>query len=222
MVASGATVVNVGSFKIRRFNSSSLPSESILVDDINVKISNKIGDKVEGETFCDIRCMLSVMDCVGTTICVAYHRIMITQKCYLVIANTGGHGTNDTITAYTSTLNVQFNIRVIFQLPYSLYTNVLDLALWIFLQTAIEIQYYLKRCNANAIINSIMKTSAEDHLEHYISKVCIFLKPVLCNIFEAKGENDLVEKKKGKKFQNIKVEIVLQMEKETLNEMKTY
>ena len=42
-----------------------------------------------------------------------------------------------------------------------------------------------------------------------ITKVFLRLKNVLCNIIEAKGGNDLVESKRGKKFENIKIEDIL-------------
>ena len=41
------------------------------------------------------------------------------------------------------------------------------------------------------------------------------MKTVLCNILEAKGGNDLVEKKRGK-YKNIKLEdVIVQMQKES-------
>ena len=64
-----------------------------------------------------------------------------------------------------------------------------------------------------------MKTWNEGDLNHSITKVFKRLKPVLCNIIEAKGGNDLVEKKRGKKYKNIKLEdVIIQMQKETENE----
>jgi len=80
------------------------------------------------------------------------------------------------------------------------------------LQAAVERQHYLKRCNANALVNSVMKTWNEGHLNHSITKVFKRIKPVLCNILEAKGGNDFVEMKRGKKHAHIKLEdVILQM-----------
>ena len=73
----------------------------------------------------------------------------------------------------------------------------------------------MKRCNANALVNSVMKTWNKGDLNHSITKVFKRLKPVLCNILEAKGGNDFVEMKRGKKHANIKLEdIIIQMQKE--------
>ena len=54
-----------------------------------------------------------------------------------------------------------------------------------------------------------MRTWNEGHLDHAITKVFLRLKNVLCNIIEAKGGNDLVESKRGKEFENIKIEDIL-------------
>ena len=75
----------------------------------------------------------------------------------------------------------------------------LDLGEWMALQAAVERQHYLKRCNATALVNSVMKTWVDGHLDHAITKVFLRLKPVLCNILEANGANDLVESKRGLK-----------------------
>ena len=60
-----------------------------------------------------------------------------------------------------------------------------------------------------------MKTWNEGKLDNSISKVFKRARPVLCNILQAKGGNDLVETKRGKTHEGIKIEdIILQMEKE--------
>ena len=203
---------NIGSLKIRRQDQSNLPSEFILLNDINVKVRYRFGDEVEEDASCDSEYMLSAMNRVGAAIRNSYHWIPISKKCYLVMDNAGGHGTNEAIATYTKTLEDEYNIEIIFQIPRSPYTNVLDLGVWMSLQAAVERQHYLKRCNANALVNSVMMTWKEGKLDHSISKVFKRLKPVLCNIIEAKGGNDFVEMKRGKKHENIKLEdVILQM-----------
>ena len=60
-----------------------------------------------------------------------------------------------------------------------------------------------------------MKTWNKGKLDHNISKVFKRLGPVLCNILQAKGGNDLVEKRRGKVHKSIKIEdMILQMEKQ--------
>ena len=116
--------------------------------------------------------------------------------------NAGGHGTNDAIKKYQANLLDKYNIEIIFQVPRSPYTNVLDLGVWSALQAAVERQHYLKRCTTNALVNSVMETWTEGQLDHTITKTFDRLKPVLCNVLEAKGGNDLVEDKRGKNTTN--------------------
>ena len=149
------------------------------------------------------------MDRVGEAIRKAYYWVPTTEKFYLVMDNAGGHGTTEAKDNYVGMLLDKYNILVIFQIPRSPYTNVLDLGVWMALQAAVEREHYLKRCNATALVNSVMKTWVDGHLDHAITKVFLRLKPVLCNILEANGANDLVESKRGLKNKKIKIEDVI-------------
>ena len=115
--------------------------------------------------------------------------------------NAGGHGTDVAIKEYRDNLEVKYNIEIIFQIPRSPYTNVLDLGIWMSLQAAVERQHYLKRCNVNSLVNTVNSTWDKGHLDRSISKV-------FC-IMEAGGGNDLVETKRGIKNKGIKLEEVI-------------
>lgn len=91
----------------------------------------------------------------------------------------GGHGTNDAIKEYQANLLGKCNIEIIFQVPRSPYTNVLDLRVWCAMQAAVERQHYLKRCTTNALVNSVMETWTEGQLDHTITKVFDRIKSVL-------------------------------------------
>ena len=60
------------------------------------------------------------------------------QEYYIVMDNIGGHGTNDHILIYLRNLKEKDNVVIIFQIPRSLYTNVIDLRVWMRLQAAVE------------------------------------------------------------------------------------
>ena len=53
------------------------------------------------------------------------------ELCYLVMDNAGGHETNEVIKKYSPYLLSQYKIKIIFKVPRSPVTNVLDLAIWI-------------------------------------------------------------------------------------------
>ena len=54
-----------------------------------------------------------------------------------------------------------------------------------------------------------METWNKGELNNSITKVLQRLKPVLCNILEAKGANDLLETKRGEEYSKLKVEDVM-------------
>lgn len=176
------------------------------LNDIKVHIRYKLGDEIDDDASCDSEFMIPAMDRVGQAIRKAYHWVSPTETCYLVIDNAGGYGTSEAKEKYVAMLEKVYNITTIFQIPRSPYTNVLDLGVWMSLQDAVEREHYLKRCNANALVNSVSKTWKDGHLNHSITKIFFRLKPVLCNKIEANGANDLVESKRGLKHKNIKLE----------------
>ena len=62
-----------------------------------------------------------------------------------------------------------------------------------------EKQHFGKRCEVKALANSVITTWEKGELNDTIASVFKRLKRVLALIIEAKGKNDLVEKKRGKK-----------------------
>lgn len=69
-------------------------------------------------------------------------------------------------------------------------------------------EQYLKLYNANALVNITICTWYNKYLDNSIHTfLCV--KPVLCNIIEVNGANNLVECTCGKEIENIKVENVI-------------
>ena len=129
--------------------------------------------------------------------------------------NAGGHGTDKAIDEYVRKLKEDWNVETIFQVPRSPYTNVLDLGVWCSLQARVEDKHFGKRCEVQALARSVEETWANGHLDKVIEKVFERLQKVLVLIAEAKGKNDLVETKRGKKFQDLDLPIDLTMEEDT-------
>ena len=70
------------------------------------------------------------MDRDGEAIRTSYYWVPLTQKYYLIMDNAGGHGSKVAKENYINMLNDKYNIEIIFQIPRSPYTNVLDLGVW--------------------------------------------------------------------------------------------
>ena len=60
------------------------------------------------------------------------------QPIYLQLDNAGGHGTKTAIEAYKSSLQTEHNVIVINQPPRSPDSNVLDLGLWMAIQSNVD------------------------------------------------------------------------------------
>ena len=155
----------------------------------------KIGNDIEEDYSCDSDYMIKAMDQVGVAIHKTFHWIPDHQTCYLVTNDAGGHGINADITQYTSLLFDKYNVKLIFQVPISPYTNTLDLVGWMCLHAFVESEHYLKYINLEALCNSVLQTWNNGGLDVSITKVFDRIRPVLCNILEGGGRNELVEKK---------------------------
>ena len=123
--------------------------------------------------------------------------------------NAGGHGTKECIVEYRTMLLTDYNIIIIFQIPRSPYTNVLDLGVWMSLQSIVERKHYLKRSTTQALTNTVMDTWNSTDLDTMLTNVFGRLKVVLCNILRGNGGNDKVEEYRGVKHRDVKIENVI-------------
>ena len=117
--------------------------------------------------------------------------------------NAGGHGTKEATEEYTNYLKQEYNIEVVFQVPRSPYTNVLDLGVWCALQAAVERTHFMRRAEVNALVQSVNDTWDNGHLDRTIEKVFQRLQKVLVLVVRDNGKNNLVESCHGKKFINM-------------------
>lgn len=184
-----------------------VPARPIAIEDVSLRVRLKIGDTIEKDVSCDSEYMLSAMDRVGQAIRNAYSWIGMNCACYIVMDNAGGHGTSSTITEYTQLLLDKYNVILIHQVPRSPYTNLLDLGVWCSLQALVEKEHYMKRTDVYALVNTVVRSWTVRGnivgLDGVIGRVWKRLRNVMVLIVEGKGANDLVEKKRGKKFRNL-------------------
>ena len=128
----------INKLRIRKNDDSNLPNSLLHLDDINVKVRHIVGDEIEEDASCDSKYMIQAMDRVGKAIRRSYTWVPMTQRCYLVMDNAGGHGSNVAIATYRQDLLDKYNVEIIFQIPRSPYTNVLGLGVWMSLQAQVK------------------------------------------------------------------------------------
>ena len=124
------------------------------MNNVQVCVHVKKNDEVEEDCSCDSTFMKKWIPDVGRAMREAYHWIGENEKLYLVMDNTGGHGTDDAKTIYTNALR-EFNIEIIWQIPRSPEMNMLDLGVWMSIQAAVMRVHHMQRCHHNALAKSV-------------------------------------------------------------------
>ena len=82
--------------------------------------------------------MLSHIFEIGKAIRKSFHWVEKKVPIYLIIANAGGHGTNDAKERYVKILKDYYNIVIKWQVPNSPELNILDLGVWMSVQSKVE------------------------------------------------------------------------------------
>lgn len=173
----------------------------IRIQDTDLCVHMRVGDEVDVDVSCDSAFMLDCMPRVGAALRQKFHWVAPNVTIYVCLDNAGGHGTDDAKNTYTEVLN-EFNIEIIWQVPRSPETNMLDLGVWMSIQTAVSKVHIGRRCQHDALALSV-----EDAWNSYLSanafrNVYNRLRVVLSCIVEARGDNHLVESKRGKLFRD--------------------
>jgi hypothetical protein len=175
---------------------------ALTLADLQLFVQQQKGDIVEVDVNCDSKFMLEKIPRLGAKLREAFHWVPADQKVYLVMDNAGGHGTDIAKTQYINILESQFNVEVVWQVPRSPETNMLDLGIWMSIQAAVTRVHHMRRCQADALAQSV-----EDAWNSYLSpqafqNVFNRLRVVLACIVDDKGGNTLVESKRGKLFRD--------------------
>ena len=175
---------------------------AITLDDLEFYVQQNQGDEVDEDVSCDSSFMLEIIPTIGQALRNSFHWVPANEKIYLFMDNAGGHGTDVAIALYTGILLDQFNVEVVWQVPRSPETNMLDLGVWMSIQSAVTRVHHMRRCHHDALARSVV-----DAWNHYLSlaafkNVHCRLRVVLSCIVEDKGGSSLVESKRGKLFRD--------------------
>ena len=122
---------------------------------------------------------------------------------HLVMDNASGHGTKEAKKKYVSKFCEKYNIIIFWQCPNSPETNLLDLGAWRSLQSAVEEEHLQKRIELDVLAKSVM--AAWDKFDGTAKLGSIYerWKKVLSLIQLGNGNNDLVEKFRGRSTHSV-------------------
>lgn len=175
--------------------------------DLELFVQQSAGDEVEEDISCDSEFMMRIMPEVGRALRAAYHWLPMNETIYLVMDNAGGHGSNEATAQYTQLLWTDFKVQVVWQVPRSPETNMLDLGIWMSVQAAVTRVHHKRQYHPDALAQSV-----KDAWDNYLSpnafkNVHGRLRIVLHCIVEDNGGNNIVEQKRGKLFRDSVIEI---------------
>ncbi len=161
-----------------------------------LKVQYKAGDTREVDISCDSKFMLEVMHKVGKAIRDAYYWVSLYWPIFLYLDNAGGHGTKEAVRTYVTFLRTEYNVICVHQRPRSPETNMLDLGVWMALQSVVEKMHVRRRYHADALAATVY--AAFDALEPVkLSGVYGRWVQVLDLIIDDNGGNDKVESRRG-------------------------
>jgi len=173
----------------------------LLLRNLELHVGMQQGDVVDQDVTCDSQFMLDVIPSIGAAMRAKYRWLPATDKLYLVMDNAGGHGTNDAKKEYTRILG-NYNIEIIWQVPRSPETNMLDLGVWMSIQSAVMRTHRMKRCQHDALAKSVM-VAWEKYLNiRAFTHVHGRLRVALVCICEDAGGNTMIEAKRGKLYRD--------------------
>ena len=125
------------------------------ISNIMLKVSYQEGDIIDRYCSCDSSYMFSTIIRVGKSIREKFHWVPMHEKVYLFIDDAGGHGTNEAINEYGKNLMIDFNIKLVFQVLRTPYSNILDLGIWCGLQADVEIYHQILIIFIDSFIRSM-------------------------------------------------------------------
>jgi hypothetical protein len=143
--------------------------------------------------------MLTVMREVGQSIRRKYYWVSLNWPIFLYLDNAGGHGTKEAVRQYVEYLKAEFNVICVHQRPRSPETNMLDLGVWMALQSKVDKLHYRHRHHVDALARTVFE-AWEELDEVKLTNVYNRWKFVLELIIEDNGGNEKVESKRGKLF----------------------
>ena len=108
---------------------------------------------------CDTKFMLSSVDEISSAIRTAYHFVDKCKIIYLVLDNAGGRGTVAAKEEFEKRLRDKYRIKIIWQVPNSPDTNLLDLGAWCTIQSDVEDIHQFNDVLACSVEEAFMKLS---------------------------------------------------------------
>ena len=175
-----------------------LVQRQLSLKDLNLRVTIPAKSQVHQDVTCNSQFMLDSIYEIGTSIRKTYSFLNKETPVYLFVDNAGGHGKKIVKEQYRKILLDKFNVHLEWQVANSPETNMLDLGVWMAIQSRVEYIHKRKVMQHDDLAISI-DTAFDEFPSNTLTKVHDRWKLVLKLILAGKGKNDLVEKCRGLK-----------------------
>ena len=129
---------------------------------------------------------------IGKSIQDTYSFLASDHPVYLFMDNAGGHGKTEVKSEYERILKEEFNVHIEWQVPNSPETNMLDLGVWMALQSLVETIHRGKVMQSDELSKSVHKAFSYIS-EDVLTNVYERWKLILHLIHSRKGSNEVIE-----------------------------
>ena len=188
----------LGDRKIKYKNKEGLVRErSLNINDLELRVNTKKGRIIERDITCDSSFMMDHMRDIGKSIRDTYSFLPNDHPIYLFMDNAGGHGKTEIKKQYESILKEEFGIIIEWQVPNSPETNMLDLGVWMALQSLVEKLHFGKVMQSDELTKTVMDAFSRISGD-ILTRVYERWKLTLKLIVSGKGTNEVVEDYRGK------------------------
>ena len=119
-------------------NDGTLEERNLQIEDLDLRVNLQKGQMIEKDVTCDSVFMLETIRTIGQSLRDHYSFLDKTTPIHLFMDNAGGHGKTEVKARYEKILKDEFNILLQWQVPNSPETNMLDLGVWMALQSFVE------------------------------------------------------------------------------------
>lgn len=125
-------------------NNKNLVERKVKVDDLELHVNVPKGREVIHDVNCDSQFMIDVVNEIGRSVRQTYSFVPKSEPVFLFMYNAGRHGKKHIKEQYVKVLKDNYNVEIVWQIPNSPETNMLDLGTWLCLQLKVEVQHKKK------------------------------------------------------------------------------
>ena len=176
----------------------SMGERQLKVDDLTLKVNPQKGNIIEKDISCDSSFKMNHIKQIGVSIHSAYSFVDMDHPIYLFVDNAGGHGKVKVKKQYKKILKDKFNIQIEWQVPNSPKTNMLDLGVWVSLQSLVE-KIHRRRVMQSDVLSDSVHEAFKEITSEVLSKVHLRWKLVLQLLVSGRGTNEVVEEHRSLK-----------------------